>query len=106
MRMSRLATAGTVAALAVAVAACGGGATSSGAGGTTSGGSSAGPSGTLVVETLLQLPGIGYQLISSINQDDYTVVQGIALVVAVAVVLINFCFDFLFTVVDPRIARD
>jgi peptide/nickel transport system permease protein len=62
--------------------------------------------GTLVVETLLQLPGIGYQLISSINQDDYTVVQGIALVVAVAVVLINFFFDFIFTVVDPRIARD
>ncbi len=55
MRLSRLATAGTVAALAVAVAACGGGATSSGAaGGATSGGSggsSAGPSGTLVVET-------------------------------------------------------
>ena len=44
--------------------------------------------GTLVVETLLQLPGIGYQLISSINQDDYTVVQGMALVIAVAVVLI------------------
>ena len=54
MRMSRLAAAGGVAALAVAVTACGGGATSSGAGGTTSGssgGSSAGPSGTLVVET-------------------------------------------------------
>ena len=51
MRMSRLATAGTTAAVAVAVAACGGGATSSGAGGTTSGGSSAGSSGTLVVET-------------------------------------------------------
>lgn len=54
MRMSRLATAGTVAALTVAVAACGGGATSSGSGGTTPGssdGSSAGSSGTLVVET-------------------------------------------------------
>jgi peptide/nickel transport system permease protein len=62
--------------------------------------------GTLVVELLLQLPGLGFQLITSINQDDYTVVQGIALVVAVAVVLINFVFDFLFTVVDPRIARD
>jgi peptide/nickel transport system permease protein len=62
--------------------------------------------GTLVVELLLQLPGIGFQLVSSINQDDYTVVQGITLVVAVAVVLINFVFDFLFTIVDPRIARD
>ena len=59
MRMSRLATAGGVTALAVAVTACGGGATSSGAGGATSGSSGgaasgstgAGPSGTLVVET-------------------------------------------------------
>jgi peptide/nickel transport system permease protein len=62
--------------------------------------------GTFVVELLLQLPGLGFQLISSINQDDYTVVQGITLVVAVAVVLINFFFDFIFTIVDPRIARD
>jgi oligopeptide transport system permease protein len=62
--------------------------------------------GTFVVELLLQLPGLGFQLISSINQDDYTVVQGITLVVAVAIVLIQFFFDFIFTVVDPRIARD
>jgi peptide/nickel transport system permease protein len=62
--------------------------------------------GTFVVELLLQLPGLGFQLISSINQDDYTVVQGITLVVAVTIVLVNFLFDFLFTVVDPRIARD
>jgi peptide/nickel transport system permease protein len=62
--------------------------------------------GTFVVELLLQLPGLGFQLISAINQDDYTVVQGITLVVAVAVVVINFFFDFIFTIVDPRIARD
>jgi peptide/nickel transport system permease protein len=62
--------------------------------------------GTFVVELLLQMPGLGYQLITSINQDDYTVVQGIILVVAVAIVLINFIFDFLFTIVDPRIARE
>jgi peptide/nickel transport system permease protein len=62
--------------------------------------------GTFVVELLLQLPGLGFQIISAINQDDYTVVQGITLVVAVAIVLINFVFDFVFTIVDPRIARD
>ena len=62
--------------------------------------------GTFVVELLLQMPGLGYQLISSVNQDDYTVVQGITLVVAIAIVLINFIFDFLFTIVDPRIARE
>lgn len=62
--------------------------------------------GTFVVESLLQLPGLGFQIISAINQDDYTVVQGVTLVVAVAIVLVNFVFDFVFTVVDPRIARD
>jgi peptide/nickel transport system permease protein len=62
--------------------------------------------GTFVVELQLQLPGLGYQLIYSINQLDYTVVQGITLVIAVAVVMINFMFDFIFTVVDPRIARE
>jgi len=62
--------------------------------------------GTFIVELLLQMPGLGYQLISSVNQDDYTVVQGITLFVAVAIVLINFIFDFLFTIVDPRIARE
>jgi peptide/nickel transport system permease protein len=62
--------------------------------------------GTFVVELLFQLPGLGFLIISAINQDDYTVVQGITLVVAVAVVLINFVFDFLFTIVDPRVARD
>ena len=62
--------------------------------------------GLFVVELLLQMPGLGYQLVSSVNQDDYTVVQGITLVVAIAIVLINFIFDFLFTIVDPRIARE
>jgi peptide/nickel transport system permease protein len=62
--------------------------------------------GTFIVELLLQMPGLGYQLISSVNQDDYTVVQGITLFVAVAIVIINFIFDFLFTIVDPRIARE
>lgn len=62
--------------------------------------------GTFVVEYLLQLPGLGYVLVNSIAQDNYIVVQGIVLVVAVAVILINFFVDFLFSIVDPRISRD
>ncbi|HEY1828776.1 MAG TPA: ABC transporter permease [Acidimicrobiales bacterium] len=62
--------------------------------------------GTFVVELQLQMPGLGYQLISSINQLDYTVVQGLTLVIAVAIVLVNFFFDFIFSVVDPRIIRE
>jgi peptide/nickel transport system permease protein len=62
--------------------------------------------GTFVVESQLALPGLGYQLIGAIGQSDFTVVQGMTLVIAVAVVVVNFFFDFLFTVVDPRIARE
>jgi peptide/nickel transport system permease protein len=62
--------------------------------------------GTFVVEFLLQLPGLGYELVVAINQDDYLVVQGIVLVIAVAVVVLNALVDFLFTVVDPRISLD
>lgn len=62
--------------------------------------------GTFVIEILFAMNGLGYELVSAINQTDYTVVQGITLVVAVAIVLVNFFFDLIFTVVDPRIARD
>ncbi len=62
--------------------------------------------GAFVVEYLFQLPGLGYVLVGSINQDDFITVQGIVLVVAVAVVVVNFTLDLLFTVIDPRIARE
>jgi peptide/nickel transport system permease protein len=58
-----------------------------------------------VVEILFQLPGIGFQLIQAIDSRDYLVVQGMALVVAVAYVVINFGVDILFTFLDPRVRR-
>jgi peptide/nickel transport system permease protein len=61
--------------------------------------------GAFVVEVLFQLPGIGYQLVNAINSRDYLMVQGMALVAAVAYVLINFVVDFLLTVLDPRVRR-
>lgn len=62
--------------------------------------------GGFVVQFLLQIPGLGFTLIDAINQSDYLLVQGIVLVISVSVVLINFLFDFLITIIDPRIARD
>lgn len=62
--------------------------------------------GAFVVEYLLALPGLGYALVNSIQQVDYLTVQGITLFVAVVVVVLNFIIDFLFTIVDPRIARE
>ena len=62
--------------------------------------------GGFVVQFLLAIPGLGYTLISAINQNDYLLVQGIVLVVSVGVVLINFIFDFIINIVDPRISRE
>lgn len=62
--------------------------------------------GGFIVQYLLDIPGLGYTLISAIGYSDYLVVQGIVLVVAVGVILINFSFDFIINLVDPRISRE
>ena len=59
-----------------------------------------------VVQYLLVIPGLGYTLITAINMSDYLLVQGIVLTVSVGVVLINFIFDFVINIVDPRISRE
>ncbi len=59
-----------------------------------------------VVQYLLAIPGLGYTLISAIDTSDYLLVQGIVLVVSVGVVFINFVFDFIINIVDPRISRE
>lgn len=62
--------------------------------------------GGFVVQFLLAIPGLGYTLISAIAQSDYLLVQGIVLVVSVGVIVINFFFDFVINIVDPRISRE
>lgn len=59
-----------------------------------------------VVQYFLAIPGLGYELIAAINTSDYLLVQGIVLVVSVGVVVINFIFDFIINIVDPRISRE
>lgn len=59
--------------------------------------------GSIVVEQIFALPGLGGFLIRSIQQRDLLVVQGVVLVLAVAYVVINFIIDVLYTVLDPRI---
>ena len=59
--------------------------------------------GTVIVETLFALPGVGDLTIRSIFSRDYTLVQGCVLVIAVGYVVINFVVDMLYAVVDPRV---
>jgi peptide/nickel transport system permease protein len=62
--------------------------------------------GTLVVEKVFALPGIGSLMIDSILQRDFTVVQGITLVFAILVVLINLITDIVHSMLDPRVKFD
>lgn len=59
--------------------------------------------GSVIVETLFALPGVGRLLVDSITQRDLIMVQGVALVIAIAFVVINFVVDVLYTLLDPRI---
>jgi len=60
-------------------------------------------SGTIIVETVFALPGVGRLLTDSVYHLDYQVVQVIALLLAVIVVAANIATDLIYAVVDPRI---
>src|SRR5215471_16480685 len=59
--------------------------------------------GTVIVESIFALPGIGRLLLGSIYTRDLIILQGVVLCVAVGYVLINFIVDMLYAVLDPRI---
>ena len=59
--------------------------------------------GTLIVETIFALPGIGRLLIGAIYARDFIILQGVVLFVAVGFVVVNFIVDMLYAVLDPRI---
>lgn len=61
--------------------------------------------GTVVIETLFALPGLGFRLINAINQRDVLVIQGITVFIATAYVIINTLVDMIYLAVDPRIRR-
>ncbi|MCX7561903.1 ABC transporter permease [Sulfitobacter sp. F26204] len=58
--------------------------------------------GAAVIETVFTLPGLGRLTIEAISSRDYSMVQGILLVVAVIYVLINLITDLLYPLFDPR----
>lgn len=61
--------------------------------------------GTVIIETLFAVPGLGFRLINAINQRDILVIQGITVFIAVVYVVINTLVDLLYAVIDPRIRR-
>lgn len=60
--------------------------------------------GTVVVESVFAINGIGRLMVQAINARDFPMVQGTVLVVATTFVLINLLTDILYAVIDPRIS--
>ena len=55
------------------------------------------------MEQLFVLPGIGQVLVDAIIKRDYTMVQGIVMIMVGAVLVINLLVDLLYGALDPRI---
>ena len=60
-------------------------------------------SGSVVIETVFGLPGIGRLIINSVLRRDYPVIQGAVLFIAAGYVLVNLLIDVLYVYLDPRI---
>ena len=59
--------------------------------------------GAIIAETIFAWPGIGRLLIQAINQRDYPLVQGVVLLTAVVISLINLSVDLLYGAINPRV---
>jgi peptide/nickel transport system permease protein len=59
--------------------------------------------GSVVVEKIFSLPGMGNLMIDSIFARDYVVIQAITFIFAVIVILVNLITDLLYSVLDPRV---
>jgi peptide/nickel transport system permease protein len=64
-------------------------------------------SGALIMEIVFSYPGIGLTLYNAVTSDDYPLMQGIFLIIALAVLIANFIADAVYVIADPRArARD
>ena len=63
-------------------------------------------SGTVLVENVFSLPGLGQLLVNSVSNRDYPVVQAVALLFAVLIVLINLVTDITQASLDPRVGQE
>ncbi|MEO8539707.1 MAG: ABC transporter permease subunit, partial [bacterium] len=59
--------------------------------------------GTVVLESIFSLPGLGGLTLSAVNAKDYTQVQGLVLLFATVLVTINLLVDLSYAWIDPRI---
>ena len=58
--------------------------------------------GSIMIEKVFNLPGMGLLLVNSISNRDYTVVQAIVMYIALIVITVNFLVDIAYRLLDPR----
>ena len=59
--------------------------------------------GTVVIETVFALPGMGSLLLTGIRSSDYPIIQATVLLIGAVYVLINFIVDLIYPLIDPRV---
>ena len=59
--------------------------------------------GTVIIENVFAIPGLGGLMILSIGTRDYPTIQAVTLVFAILVVLVNLATDLIYVVLDPRL---
>ena len=62
--------------------------------------------GSLVVEKIFAVPGIGRSFVNSIINRDYTLIMGTTIVLSALIVIMNLITDFIYKLVDPRITLE
>lgn len=60
-------------------------------------------SGALLTEIVFTYPGLGYLLLTAVQQLDYPLIQGLLLIITVAVLIANFLVDIVYARLDPRV---
>jgi ABC-type dipeptide/oligopeptide/nickel transport system permease component len=59
--------------------------------------------GAFIIEAFFNIPGIGNITVNAVIQSDYTVIEATTLLLAIAVVFINFLTDVFYAIIDPRV---
>ena len=62
--------------------------------------------GSIIVETIFQIPGVGRYFVEAALNRDYTLVMGTVVVIALFTIVFNLIVDILYAVVDPRVRYD
>lgn len=62
--------------------------------------------GSLLTEIIFSYPGIGVTLLNAVTSNDYSLMQGVFLVITIVVLLANFAADLLYVLLDPRTRQE